>query len=155
MLILLCVLFLVLTIVLGFCYAYDYVIGIFAFIFIVLFFITIVVGVVVVNGRTIDERIAMYQEENENIESDMNILVEQYMNYESDTLGELKADSSITLVSLYPELKADTLVTKQIEVYIANNEKIKSLKEDKINLSVMKWWLYFGKVGRVGVEDAY
>ena len=75
----------------------------------------------------------------------MNALVEQYMNYESGTYGELKGESSITLVSLYPELKADTLVTKQIEVYIANNEKIKELKEKKIDLSVKKWWLYFGK----------
>ena len=58
--------------------------------------------------------------------------------------GELKGESSITLVSLYPELKADTLVTKQIEVYIDNNKKIKNLKEKKINLSVKKWWLYFG-----------
>ena len=87
----------------------------------------------------------MYQEENANIENEMNILVQQYMSYESDTFGNLKGDSSITLVSLYPELKADTLVTKQIEVYVANNEKIKELKEDKIELSVQKWWLYFGK----------
>ena len=110
----------------------------------VLFVISIFVGIGVVNGRTLDSKIAMYTEENENIETEMNSLVEQYMNYESGTYGELKGESSITLVSLYPELKADTLVTKQIEVYIANNEKIKNLKEKKINLSVKKWWLYFG-----------
>lgn len=115
--------------------------GFFCFVF---FVISIFVGIGVVNGRTLDSKIAMYTEENENIETEMNSLVEQYMNYESGTYGELKGESSITLVSLYPELKADTLVTKQIEVYIANNEKIKKLKEKKINLSVKKWWLYFG-----------
>lgn len=115
--------------------------GFFFFVFLV---ISIFVGIGVVNGRTLDSKIAMYTEENENIETEMNSLVEQYMNYESGTYGELKGESSITLVSLYPELKADTLVTKQIEVYIANNEKIKNLKEKKINLSVKKWWLYFG-----------
>lgn len=98
----------------------------------------------VINGRTINSKIEMYSEENKKIEEDMNVLVEQYMNYESGTYGELKGESSITLVSLYPELKADTLVEKQIEVYVENNEKIKSLKEKLINVSNYRWWLYFG-----------
>ena len=87
----------------------------------------------------------MYTEENQNIEEAMNILVEQYMNYESDTYGNLKNESSITLVSLYPELKADTLVEKQIEIYTENNKKIKELKEKIINISNYKWLLYFGR----------
>lgn len=115
------------------------------FIFFVFFIISIFVGIGVMNGRTLDSKIAMYSEENKNIETEINILVEQYMDYESGTYGELKGESSITLVSLYPELKADTLVAKQIEVYIENNEKIKELKEKKIDLSTKKWWLYFGK----------
>jgi hypothetical protein len=57
---------------------------------------------------------------------------------------EVSPDSAITLVSLYPELKADELVKKQIEVYVANNEKIKELKEKKIMGNVYRWWLYFG-----------
>lgn len=87
----------------------------------------------------------MYTEENQNIEEDMNILVEQYMNYESDTYGNLKNESSITLVSLYSELKADTLVEKQIEIYTENNKEIKELKEKIINISNYKWLLYFGR----------
>ena len=113
--------------------------------FLIFFVILIFVGCGVVKGRTLDSKIAMYIEENKNIETEMNALVKQYMNYESGTYGELKGESSITLVSLYPELKADTLVAKQIDIYIANNEKIKELKEKKIDLSVKKWWLYFGK----------
>lgn len=112
--------------------------------FIVCFIATIIFGALVINGRTINSKIEMYSEENQKIEDDMNVLVEQYMNYESGTYGELKGESSITLVSLYPELKADALVEKQIEVYVTNNEKIKSLKEKLINVSNYKWWLYFG-----------
>ena len=48
------------------------------------------------------------------------------------------------LVTLYPELKADTLVAKQIEIYTNNNQKIKELKEQKLYGKVYKWWLYFG-----------
>ena len=108
----------------------------------------IVIGVSVcsvVEGSVIDNKIAMYQEENTNIETQMDVLVEKYMDYESETLGELKGKSSIALVSLYPELKTDELVKQQVEVYTSNNEKIKELKEQKINLSIWKWWLYFGK----------
>ena len=87
----------------------------------------------------------MYQEENTNIEESMDLLVQKYMNYESDTYGNLKGESSITLVSLYPELKADTLVAQQLVIYVENNNKIKSLKEKQINISNYRWWLYFGK----------
>ena len=115
------------------------------------FFLLIVMGCIaicggsIINGRTLEAKIAMYAEENASIEDQMNSLVESYMNYESDTYGNLKGESGITLVSLYPELKADALVEKQIEVYIANNEKIKALKNDLLSISNYKWWVYFGK----------
>ena len=123
------------------------------FLFLVFLAISIFVGIGVVNGRALDSKIAMYIEENENIETEMNTLVEQYMNYESNTYGDLKGESSITLVSLYPELKTDALVTKQLDVYINNNKKIRELKENKIDLSVKKWWLYFGKQKCRLIED--
>ena len=93
----------------------------------------------------IDEKIAMYQEENAKIEQQIAETVKQYQEYESDIFTEVAPDSAIALVALYPDLKSDALVQSQIDVYIKNNEKIKSLKEDKINGSVNKWWLYFGK----------
>ena len=92
-----------------------------------------------------EEKIAMYQEENSKIESQINELVEKYMDYESETLSEFKSESSITLVSLYPELKSDTLVQTQITTYTENNNIIKELKEMLIDRSVYKWMLYFGK----------
>ena len=144
MLILLTVLFFVLTLWALFS-IYEDIALLTGVVFFVLFIISIITGSGIVKGRVLDDKIAMYIEENQNIEIQMNDLVEQYMNYESGTYGELKGESSITLVSLYPELKADTLVAKQIEVYIDNNAKIKELKEKKIDLSAKKWWLYFGK----------
>ena len=94
--------------------------------------------------RTIDARIEMYQEENAKIEEQIADVVEQYQKYETDIFTEVAPDSSVTLVALYPELKSDTLVQKQIEVYMANNEKIKELREEKIGAPVLRWWLYFG-----------
>lgn len=92
----------------------------------------------------IDGKIDMYQCENKQIEHQISECVKQYQQYEKDIFTEVAPDSSITLVALYPELKADTLVTKQIEIYVANNEKIKELKEQKINGNVIRWWVCFG-----------
>lgn len=92
----------------------------------------------------IDQKIAMYEEENAKIEAQINDLVSSYMDFEKETYGNFKAESSVTLVSLFPELKSDQLVQKQLEVYVSNNAEIKSLKEDKIDISMSKWRLYFG-----------
>ena len=93
---------------------------------------------------TIDQRIEMYQEENNRIENQIAECVTQYQQYESGIFVETAPDSAITLVALYPELKADNLVSKQIEVYIENNNKIKELKEQSIIGDVTRWWAYFG-----------
>lgn len=113
--------------------------------FIISLITTIILIVGVSNLSVIDDKIAMYQEENTRIEEQISVTVSQYQNYETEMFTDLKPESSMTLVSLYPELKSDTLVQAQIEVYTANNQKIKELKEQKINGSVKRWWLYFGK----------
>ena len=86
----------------------------------------------------------MYEEQNAKIEAQISDVVEQYMDYESGVFTEVSSESAITLVSLYPELKADTLVASQIELYMTNNQKIIELREKQINGSVLRWWLYFG-----------
>lgn len=123
---------------------YDIIASFFIVCFVVLFVIAIFLCIAVINGRIIDEKISIYQEENTKIEKQIDTLVSNYMNYESNTYEKFKSESSITLVSMYPELKSDKLVEEQISVYEENNKKIIELKEDKINLKVKKWWLYFG-----------
>lgn len=109
--------------------------------------IIVVISIIILfaGGITAKPKIEMYEKENQKIEEQVDVLVKQYMEYEGKTLKEFKSESSITLVSLYPELKSDTLISKQIEVYIANNNKIKELKEKEIEMKIGKWLLYFGK----------
>lgn len=100
----------------------------------------------IATASTIDDKIAMYQEENATIEQDVDRVVQEYLKHEHDTFTDLKTEeSSITLVTLFPELKSDTLVQQQLEIYVANNEKIKSLREERIDIAKLKWLLYFGK----------
>ena len=93
---------------------------------------------------TIDEQISMYEEENAKIEKKIDIAIENYLAHENTTLTNLNPENATAILASYPELKSDTVVASQVNTYIKNHEKITSLKKDKINISKLKWWLYFG-----------
>ena len=108
------------------------------------FIAIIVLGIDVKSLSVIDDRIAMYEEENARIEQQIADVVEQYQKYETDIFREVAPESAVTMVSLYPELKSDSLVQAQIEVYTENNKTIRDLKDKQIKGNVYRWWLYFG-----------
>ena len=94
----------------------------------------------------IPAQIAMYEEENALIEKKVSDTVTKYMEYEKDIVIKVSPDDdTFTLVSLYPELGADILVSNEINVYVSNNNKIKELKSEALNISNYKFWVYFGK----------
>ena len=99
----------------------------------------------VVDRVGIDKKFAMYEEENTGIEQKITDVVKQYQEYESGIFKDIAPEGAITLVTLYPGLKSDTLTQSQIEVYIENNKEIKELKNMIVNVSFYRWWLYFGK----------
>lgn len=98
----------------------------------------------VIDDSRIDEKIAMYTEENTRIEQQIADCVERYQEYEQGVFEKVSPSDAVSVVTFYPELKSDTLVKTQIETYTSNNKKIKELKEQQIDASVRKWWLYFG-----------
>lgn len=104
------------------------------------------VGSVYSTKMIADDKIALYEEENAKIEQQIVSIVENYKEYESDTFEKFKGDitDAVTLISLFPELKSDSLVASQIKIYVANNQQIKELKADRLQYKVMAWWLYFG-----------
>lgn len=105
----------------------------------------IVVGIVLSHYGVADQKISMYKEENARIEAHISEMVGRYQEYETGVFSEVSSENALSLVSLYPELKADTLVREQIEIYYKNSEKIKELREDEIDAIVLRWWLFFGK----------
>ena len=100
-----------------------------------------------------DKKIAMYEEENNNIQNSISEIIGNYMDYEQGTYAkslesmDLKSLDIVVLSQLYPDLKSNEMVNTQIQIYQENNKKIKELKENKLNYEISKWWLYFGKVG--------
>lgn len=94
---------------------------------------------------TIPKKIAMYEEENQKIESKISTTVEKYMQYEKNIIYEVSPeDDTMVLVSLYPDLKSDQLIQSEIDTYIQNNNTIKELKASIINVSIYKFLVYFG-----------
>ena len=112
--------------------------------FVALIGIIINVGILI-NGRTLDDKIAMYEQENAEIEQSVDVFVKDYYRHESDTYSSLTPENAVLFASAYPELQSNELATKQLEIYVENNNKIKELKEDQINLSRNRFWLYFGR----------
>ena len=112
--------------------------------FVALIGILVNIGILL-NGRTLDDKIAMYEQENAAIEQSVDVLVKDYYKHESDTYSSLKPENAVLFASAYPELQSNELATKQLEIYVENNNKIKELKEDQINLSKNRFWLYFGR----------
>ncbi len=92
---------------------------------------------------TIDDKIKLCQEENKNIEVEITTIVNNFQGYEKEIIENV-ADIEVLLIKI-PELKSSELVNKQIDLYIKNNDKIKELKERKIDTKAVKWLLYFGK----------
>lgn len=93
----------------------------------------------------IPAQIAMYEEENARIEDKVRDTVNKYMEYEGGVIMEIAPeDDAMTLISLYPDLKTDQLISEEINVYIANNDQIKKLRAEQAEQVSYKWWLYFG-----------
>lgn len=112
---------------------------------VICFIVMILFGMAVSKHGVVDDKIAMYLEENAKIEEQVNILVDEYMDHETEIYSNAKTTSPVVLAQLYPEIKSNDLIGSQIDIYVANNEQIKALKLQKINGSVYRWWLYFGK----------
>lgn len=98
----------------------------------------------IVGGWTIQEKIDLIDAENANIDSQILEVVNNYKDYEQSTFDKVSDKSADIIVQLYPELKSNELVVKQIEIYTDNKQKIISLKKELINQKPYKWWLYFG-----------
>lgn len=108
--------------------------------------------------KVADRKIEMYQAENNNIQNQVAEIVKNYQDYEQNTYTEslknidISNTDVVVLTQLYPDIKSNEMVNKQIQIYQDNNNKIKEIKEEKLNNEVCKWWLYFGEIEEVANE---
>lgn len=150
---LLLIIFIVITIILLIIDSYDDLYEI----FIMVTFARAVLSLIVVlcllfrYPYNVDKKIDMYTQENAEIEQKVKATVQAYTDYEQETYKNLIETADLqTLLIKYPELNSNELVKKEIEIYVSNNDKIKSLKEQKIDKKLIGWWLFFN----IGVDNA-
>lgn len=105
-------------------------------------------GIYNYNSSTIDSRLAVLEEQNATVLTQVEPLVQQALNYESSTYKDLKLDVNklIIFAQMYPELKANSFLNKQIDIILANQEEIKQLKLDKASLNAYHLWLWTPKI---------
>ena len=113
-----------------------------------LFVTAIVVGVYNYDKSTIDSRLSVLEEQNQVVLSQIEPLVQHALEYESNTYKDFKLDANklIAFTQLYPDLKANSFLNKQIDIILANQQEIKQLKLDKASLNAYHFWLWTSKV---------
>lgn len=95
-------------------------------------------------GLTADEQqIALYEDNNNHINTALVEMVESYMSYENKTLTDLKPETATVVIQAYPALQSQPLVQKQIDIYTENQKNILSLKKKLTERHNYKWWLNF------------
>lgn len=99
-------------------------------------------------ATTIDVKQLILEEQNQTVLAQIEPLVQQALEYESNTYKDLKLDAAkvIAFTQLYPELKANSFLNKQIDIIIANQEEIKQLKLAKASLNAYHFWLWTPKI---------
>ena len=96
--------------------------------------------------QVIENKIAMYQEENVKFEEKMATVITDYMKHESDMVEKatINSETLTFYVAKYPELKSDELIKNQIDQYNHNKYSIMTLKNELLNIPRLRWLLYFG-----------
>ncbi len=123
---------------------------VFGFLLAVSLIAVMILGVSYSNIRIVDNKIEIYQTENTKIENQIEAVVKSYKEYESETFTALVPSENVEMLfTMYPELKSNTLVEKQIELYVSNNVVIKKLQIEKLQYRLYGWWLFFN----IGVKE--
>lgn len=114
----------------------------------VFFVITIIIVFACYNDTkaTADKQIAVLEQRNDEVIAQIEPLVKQYFEYESNTFKDLKPSADkVIAISQYPNLKGNEFVQTQIKVILDNQDKITKLKLDKAGLSAYKLWIFMGE----------
>jgi hypothetical protein len=98
-------------------------------------------------ATTTDARQLVLEEQNQIVLSQIEPLVQQALEYEANTYKDFKLDAAkvIAFTQLYPDLKANDFLNKQIDIILANQAEIKQLKLDKASLNAYHFWLWTPK----------
>lgn len=96
---------------------------------------------------TANAQLEVLNEQNEIVLAQIEPLVQQAMDYESNTYKEFKMtpENVIAFSNMYPQLQANAFIQSQIDIIVENQKEIKDLKLKIASLNAYRLWLFTKK----------
>ena len=96
---------------------------------------------------TANAQLEVLNEQNEIVLAQIEPLVQQAMNYESNTYKEFKLtpENIVAFSNMYPQLQASSFIQSQINIIVENQKEIKDLKLRIASLNAYRLWLFTKK----------
>ena len=118
------------------------------------FFAMIMIGILIAVGisynnvkSTAASKLEVLNEQNEIVLKQIEPLVQQALNYESNTYKEFKLtpENIVAFGNMYPQLQANSFIQSQINIIVENQKEIKDLKLKTASLNAYRLWLFTKK----------
>ena len=122
--------------------------GVSILLLVVTLLVTIVAGVKYNSIKsTATAQLEVLNSQNEIVLAQIEPLVQQALNYESNTYKELKMtpENIVAFSNMYPQLQANAFIQSQINVIVENQKEIKDLKLKIASLNAYHLWLFTKK----------
>ena len=96
---------------------------------------------------TTNAQLEVLNSQNEIVLAQIEPLVQQALNYESNTYKEFKLtpENIVAFGNMYPQLQANSFIQSQINIIVKNQKEIKDLKLKIASLNVYHLWLFTKK----------
>ena len=96
---------------------------------------------------TASAQLEVLNSQNEIVLAQIEPLVQQALNYESNTYKEFKMtpENIVAFSNMYPQLQANAFIQSQINIIVENQNEIKDLKLKIASLNAYRLWLFTKK----------
>lgn len=96
---------------------------------------------------TATAQLEVLNSQNEIVLAQIEPLVQQAMNYESNTYKEFKLtpENIVAFGNMYPQFQANAFIQSQINIIVENQKEIKDLKLRIASLNAYRLWLFTKK----------
>lgn len=96
---------------------------------------------------TVPLKLEVLNEQNEIVLKQIEPLVQQALDYESNTYKEFKLtpENIVAFGNMYPQLQANSFIQSQINIIVENQKEIKDLKLKIASLNAYHLWLFTKK----------
>lgn len=118
------------------------------FLFVVTLLVTIIAGVKYNSIKsTATAQLEVLNSQNEIVLAQIEPLVQQALDYESNTYKEFKMtpENIVAFSNMYPQLQANSFIQSQINIIVENQKEIKDLKLRIASLNAYHLWLFTKK----------